>query len=144
MSYSIILFSNLIFHFLEVIWTPKIFYNFSNCEILIFQMVKIDFLFGSWLIFQIRNFWNFFNWKFSSGMQNIEWWNIERPGFRNLKITNIKITLRVFFYWRIYFFIFYYKIVKLEKFVIFSFGKWKFPKFNNLENLENFIIWTFK
>ena len=26
----------------------------------------------NWLIFQIRNFWNFLNWKFSGGIQNIE------------------------------------------------------------------------
>ena len=24
------------------------------------------------LIFQIRNFWNFLNWKFADGIQNIE------------------------------------------------------------------------
>ena len=29
MSYSIILFSNLIYHFLEIIWIPKIFNNFK-------------------------------------------------------------------------------------------------------------------
>ena len=39
------LFDNFIFklffsHFLETIWTPKIFNNFWYCEILIFQMVK--------------------------------------------------------------------------------------------------------
>ena len=40
MSYSIILFFNLIFNFLEIIRTPKIFNNFSSCEILIFQIVE--------------------------------------------------------------------------------------------------------
>ena len=40
---SIILFSNLIFYFLEIIWTPEIFNDFSSCEILIFQMVKLNF-----------------------------------------------------------------------------------------------------
>ena len=35
MSYTVILFSNLIFRFLEIIWTPKIFNNFF-----IFQIVK--------------------------------------------------------------------------------------------------------
>ena len=40
MSYSIILFSNSIFHFLEIIWTLKIFINFSRCDKLIFQMVE--------------------------------------------------------------------------------------------------------
>ena len=63
----------------------KIFNNFSRCEILILQMVELDFLgskffnftklliienesiiilfvscLGNWIIFQIRNFWNFF------------------------------------------------------------------------------------
>ena len=41
MSYSIILFSNFFFHFLEIIWTPKIFNNFWYSEKLIFQMVKL-------------------------------------------------------------------------------------------------------
>ena len=36
MSYSIILFSNLIFHFFEIIWTLKIFNSFY-----IFQIVKV-------------------------------------------------------------------------------------------------------
>ena len=37
----------------------------------------------------------------------IEWSNVERPVFRNFKITNIKITkVELFFYLRIYFFIF--------------------------------------
>ena len=39
------LFDNLIyellFHFLEIIWAPKIFNNFWYCKILIFQMVKL-------------------------------------------------------------------------------------------------------
>ena len=56
MSYSIILFSNLIFHFLKIIWTPKIFNNFSSCEILIFQMVEL-FLF----IFLIVKFYKIVN-----------------------------------------------------------------------------------
>ena len=43
-------------------------------------------------IFLIRNFWNFLNRKFLGGIQNIEWSNVERPGFENYKITNIKIT----------------------------------------------------
>ena len=47
----------------------------------------------------------------------IEWSNVERPGFRNDKITNIKITNHELF------FIFLYFLY--------------FPKFNNLENLEN-------
>ena len=130
MSYSIVLFSNLIFHFLEIIWTPKIFNNFSSWEILIFQIVELTFFqfskssnftkpliianqsiiillidyLGNWLIFQISNFWNFLIWKFLGGIQNIEWPNVERPRFRNFKITNIKITkdeLFHFFYLRI-------------------------------------------
>ena len=68
MSYSIVLSSNLIFIFLEIIWTPKIFDNFLSCDILIFQMVEFFFIFqiakfyklvnylGNWLIFQISNF----------------------------------------------------------------------------------------
>ena len=43
MSYSIVLCSNLIFHFLEIIWTPKIFNSFSSCEILILQMVELQY-----------------------------------------------------------------------------------------------------
>ena len=43
MSYSIILFLNMIFYFLEIIWTPKIFNNFSSREILIFQIVELNF-----------------------------------------------------------------------------------------------------
>ena len=50
MSYSIDLFPNLIFHFLEIIWTYKIFNNFSSCGIefpngriiFFFQIVKFD------------------------------------------------------------------------------------------------------
>ena len=34
--YSIILLSNLFFHFLEIIWILKIFNTFLNCKILIF------------------------------------------------------------------------------------------------------------
>ena len=49
MSYSIILFSNLIFHFLEIIWTLRIFNIFSSCEILIFQMIDYYFLFSELL-----------------------------------------------------------------------------------------------
>ena len=50
MSYSIILFTNLIFYFLEIIWTPKIFNNFlgggqnlerRNVEQSIFRNFKI-------------------------------------------------------------------------------------------------------
>ena len=52
MSYSIILFSNLIFHFLEIIWIPKMFKNFSSCEIFIFQMVELFVLFSELLDFK--------------------------------------------------------------------------------------------
>ena len=48
MSYSIILFSNLIFHFLEIASTLKIFNNFLSCAILILQMLELKFF----LIFQ--------------------------------------------------------------------------------------------
>ena len=48
------LFDNFIFesnfYFLEIIWTPKVFNNFPNCEILIFQMVELKF-------FQFPNCW---------------------------------------------------------------------------------------
>ena len=149
MSHSNILFSNLIFHFLQIIWTPNIFNNFSSCEILIFQMVESNsFIFqivkfykiviennsiiillvhylGNWLIFQIRNFWNFLNWRFLGGIQNIEWSNVERPRFRNFKITNIKIMKDdLFSYLRIQFFIFLNENVKFKKFVISLFWKW--------------------
>ena len=44
-------FLDLIFLFLEIIWTSKIFNNLSSYEILIFQMVELDFF-----IFQIVKF----------------------------------------------------------------------------------------
>ena len=122
MSYSIILFSNLIFHFLKIIWTLKIFYNFSSCEIMIFHMVELNlfifqivkfykivnysklvncyiigFCLENWLIFEIRNFWNFVDSNFFVGRQNIEWSNVERPRFSDFNNTNIKITKDDFF-----------------------------------------------
>ena len=70
------------------------FFNFpklliiANSSIII---LLVNYL-GNWLIFQIRNLWNFFNWKLELG---------------NFKITNIKITKdELFFYLQIYFFIF--------------------------------------
>ena len=48
---------------------------------------------------------------------------------------NIKITKHeLFFYLRIYFFIFENEIVKFKKFVIFYFENGTFPKFNDSEN----------
>ena len=41
MSDSIVLFLNLIFHILQILWTPKILNDFSSCEILTFQMIFI-------------------------------------------------------------------------------------------------------
>ena len=58
MNYSIILFSNLIFHFLEIIWTPKIFNNSSSCEWLIFQTIELNFF-----IFQIVKFHKIVNYS---------------------------------------------------------------------------------
>ena len=52
------LFDNFIFHFLEIIWTPKIFNNFSSCEILIFQIVELNFF-----IFQIVKFYKIVNYS---------------------------------------------------------------------------------
>ena len=93
---------------------------------------------GNWLIFKMRNFWNFLNWKFLGVIQYIEWSNVERPGFPNFKTTNIKITKLTFFlYLRIFFFFFLNEIVKFKKFVFFLIWKMiKFPNFNNLENLK--------
>ena len=86
--------------------------NFLNWTILniwsFFKSVNYSNL-GNWLVFQIRNFWNFPNWKINEfpkfdklkifciwktmdGSQNFERRNVERPIFRNFKITNIKIT----------------------------------------------------
>ena len=48
---SIVLYSNLFFHFLEIIRTPKIFNNSPNCKKVIFKMVKFFFF-----IFQIVKF----------------------------------------------------------------------------------------
>ena len=59
------------------------------------------------------------------GIKIIELSNTERPGFRNVKITNIKITKDEiqFFHLRIYIFISQNEIVKFEKFLIFLFEK---------------------
>ena len=51
------LFDNSVFqNFLEFIQTPKIFNNFSSCEIRIFQMVELNFF-----ISQIVEFYKIFN-----------------------------------------------------------------------------------
>ena len=92
MSYSIVLFSNLILHILKIIWMLKIFNNFSSWDIdfpngkinliLFFKLLNFTKLLitanylililvakflRNWLIFQIRNFWN---GKFLDGMVN--------------------------------------------------------------------------
>ena len=59
MRYSITLFSNLIFHFLEIIRTPKIFNSFSSCDILIFETVELNFVF----FFQIVKFYKNVNYS---------------------------------------------------------------------------------
>ena len=46
--------------------------------------------------------------EISGGVQNLEWSNVERPIFRNFKITNIKIAIDELFDYFIYEFIFYY------------------------------------
>ena len=54
----------LFFHFFEIIWILKIFHNYSNCKMLIFQMIK-----SIVLNFQILQFWKyvyFSNWKVSN------------------------------------------------------------------------------
>ena len=58
MNYSINLFSNLIFHFLEIIQTAKILNNVSSCEILIFQTVELFFF-----ISRILKFYEIVNYK---------------------------------------------------------------------------------
>ena len=79
----------------------------------IFQIVKfykiVDYL-GNWLIFQIRIFSNFSNWKFLGSIQNIELWNGERLGFRNFKITNIKKWKMSYFFINEFIFLFLNKI----------------------------------
>ena len=53
-SFSIfLLFSDLFFHFSKIIWSLKIFDNFPNCKIWIFQIVKF------------QKFINFENWTIS-------------------------------------------------------------------------------
>ena len=42
------------------------------------------------------------------GVQNLECSNVERPGFRNVKITNIKVSKDKLFDYFIYEFIFYF------------------------------------
>ena len=57
------LFWNLIFHFLEIIWTPKILNNFSSCKILIFQMMElILFTFHIVEFYKIGNYSKSFNY----------------------------------------------------------------------------------
>ena len=104
---------------------------------------KVNYL-GNWLIFQIRNFWNFRNWKFLGETQNIKWSNVERPGFRNFIITNIKITIDELFHFFIFEFFFLNEILKFKKFVFFfNFENDKlseiqqFRKFCNFEKLSN-------
>ena len=108
----------------------KIFNNFSNCNIFIL-----------------------------GGKQNLEWSNIERPIFRNFKITNIEIAKDELFDYFIYEFSFYYYFLKLLEyskyltifpdykiFCIFSFVKFRklyhFPnkKITNILNMRN-IEW---
>ena len=107
----------------------------SNLSIII---LLVNYL-GNWLIFQIRNLWNFLNWTFLGGIRNIEWSNVERPGFRNLQITNIKITKDELFF--IYEFIlsFSKQNCKIKKnSYSFIWKIIKFPKFKNLENSKKF------
>ena len=43
----------------------------------------------------------------AGGVQNIEWWNVERPRFRNFNTTNIEITKDELVHFFIYLFIFF-------------------------------------
>ena len=49
--------ANLIFNISEIIWSLEIFNTFLSCEILIFQMVELIFVFSKLEIFEIGNFW---------------------------------------------------------------------------------------
>ena len=100
-EYSIVLFSNLIFNISEIIWTPKIFNNFSNGWDTDFWNGKIFFFYFS-------------NWTFLDEIEIIKWSNVERPGFRNFKIMNIKITKDELFNFFINEFIFLFLKMKLE------------------------------
>ena len=69
MSYSIVLLS--LFYFLETIWIFKVLDNFSNCKLLVFQIVKLK----KNLIYKIVKFLKFVNvsnlkhsniWSFSN------------------------------------------------------------------------------
>ena len=78
------------------------------------------------------------------GVQNLEWSNVERPIFQNVKITNIKIAEDELFDYFIYEFIFYYYyfliIWTLKIFDSFS----KFYRFSKLLNFGNFLIFRIK
>ena len=68
----------------------------------------------------------------SGGVQNLEWSNVERPIFRNFKITNIKITKDQLFDYFIYeFFYFFFR---------FTWPLKVFDKFSKLLNFANFVI----
>ena len=69
MSYSIILFSHLIFHFLEIIWTLKIFNNFSSYAILISHMLELKFFF----IFQTVKFYKIVDYSKLVNYYMISW-----------------------------------------------------------------------
>ena len=49
----------------------------------------------NWLIFKIRNFWNFFNWKFSSRIQNIDWSNAKDELYDYLWIYFLLLFLKI-------------------------------------------------
>ena len=72
-------------------------------------------------------------------VQNLEWSNVERPIFRNLKITNIKIAKHELVDYFIYdfFLLLFQKLLEPSKYlIIYS----KFHNFSKLLNFGNFII----
>ena len=80
---------------------------------------------------------------FGGGVQNLELSNVERPIFRNLKITNIKIAKDELFDYFIYELIFYYYFLNYLN----TQRIWQFfyiMKFSKLLYFENFIIFQIR
>ena len=79
--------------------------------------------------------------KKRGGVQNLEWSDVERPIFRDFKITNIEIAKDELFNYFICEFIFYYYFFK----VFDNFSKlYNFSKLSKLLNFWNFMIFQIK
>ena len=104
MRYLIILFSNFFFHFLEIIWTPKIFNIFWYCKILIFRMVKFkkNLNILNCLILKIREFLKLNNYSNFGKLSNFQ--------------KNLNLNFRNLLNWKINKFSEFFEFGKLSKF----------------------------